>query len=241
MTQITNVSSGYAVLSDGAPVGGLATEGWCDGEVAATQHAAFQPLLDELRQGRPRRDFQVAADAVRATGLERPTVLEVGCGSGYYAEVFRLLLNGGLVYEGADVSPAMIDLARQTQPGIDFHVADACSLPFESGRFDVVFNGVSLMHIPEWRKAVAEARRVSRRFVVLHTVPLLRHRATTWMTKNAYGRPCVEIIFNEAELLGVLAAAGLRVVQSWPSLVYDLRSVLGESTPTATFLTEIQS
>ena len=42
--------------------------------------------------------MKVAAEAVAATGIPNPRVLEVGCGSGYYSEVFATLLKEGVRY-----------------------------------------------------------------------------------------------------------------------------------------------
>lgn len=237
------ISCNYEILAQGGDSVGSAenmlSEGWHFEDVAEAQHAAYQPLLEELRRGRPRLDFRVAAEAVRATGLAVPSLLEVGCGSGYYTEVFDRLVEGGVVYRGVDLSQAMIDLARLTYPNGHFEKADACALPFDNAQFDIVMNGVSLMHIVPWRQAVAEAARVTRRFVLLHTLPLLRKRPTTWLRKMAYGRCVNEVIINEEELLGAFDDFGLRMIMSWESISYDLSAVLGEAAITKTLLAEV--
>jgi hypothetical protein len=47
-------------------------------------------------------------------------------------------------------SDAMIARARLHYPSTAFEVADATALPYTDGAFDIVFNGVSLMHIVEY-------------------------------------------------------------------------------------------
>lgn len=231
------VSTGYVELTreDAASV---ALDGWSHQETAAAQDAAYAHLLDEMRRGQPRMDLAVATQAVEATGLVAPSLLEVGCGSGYYGEVFQVLLNGRVRYSGVDLSSSMIELARKRYPEWSFQVGDAQKLPVEDASVDIVMNGVSLMHIPDTSAALAEARRVARSHVILHTVPLLRRRGTTYLRKEAYGHPVVEIILNEIELRRLLHAEGLEIVGEWESIPYDLVHVLGEATHTRTFLCE---
>lgn len=225
MTRVGTVSRGYRIVSGGAPP---AEDGWARAEVASAQHAAFRGLLDALRAGDVRRDFRVAADAIGRTGLACPSVLEVGCGSGYYAEALDILLDGALVYHGVDLSPAMIELARASYPEARFALGDGADLPFAESSFDIVMNGVSLMHMPRWRAAIAEAARVTRAFVILHTLPMVRERPTTHLEKQAYGGTVREIILNEGEAMAAAADAGLEEVWRSRSIDYDLAHVLGE-------------
>ena len=95
------------------------------------------------------------------------------------------------------------------------------------------------MHLMSYQKAVEESRRVSRRWCIFHTVPLLQTRETTVLRKDAYGQPTLEIIFNNAELHAIFTANGLRVRAAIDSLPYDLEPVLGEPTVTKTFVCEI--
>ena len=237
------VSAGYTVIDQQTALR-LAAEGrsadaWEHGDVGERQEAAYGELLREMRQGRPRVDLAVGATAVAACGLKTPTLLEVGCASGYYKEVFDHLLGGRVRYAGIDRSDALIGLARRRRPDVPFDVADATRLPVPDAGVDIVFNGVALMHILDYEAAIAESRRAARRFVIFHTVPVLRHRSTTYLTKLAYGRPTVEIILNEGELRVLFARHGLAVRRVWDSIPYDLSAVLGEETPTRSFLCEV--
>lgn len=228
----------YQMIDRARAAAMAADDGWTFPDVAERQDAAFAELLGQLRAGQPRLDFRVAAASVAAAGMERPSLLEVGCASGYCRHVFDTLVPGGVDYRGADKSAALIDLARRKNPGLRFDAADAAALPYPDASVDIVFNGVALMHTVGYEAAIAEARRVARRWCVFHTVPVLHHRPTTFLAKEAYGRPVVEVIINEAELRLLFARHGLIVHRVWESISYDLSAILGEPTPTRTFLCE---
>ena len=127
--------------------------GWLAARTVARQEQVYRGLIADMHRGEPRIDFKVAAEAVVATGIANPRLLEVGCGSGYYLEVFASLLSGGVRYTGIDYSDAMITRARLHYPSTAFEVCDATRLPYADGAFDIVFNGVSLLHILDYQAA----------------------------------------------------------------------------------------
>ena len=84
-------------------------------------------------------------------------LLDLGCGTGQSRRVY----DGTFArYTGADLSPAAIAAARAAFPADEWVVADACRLPFEDGRFDVVAFSSLLHHIPDFPAAVREGFRV---------------------------------------------------------------------------------
>jgi len=89
-------------------------------------------------------------------------VLEIGCGSGFAAQL--ILLDAPRSYVGVDVMPEQLALARRRGLiAAEFRLEDATrlvSVPTASIDLVVVF-GI-LHHIPEWPRAVAECRRVLR-------------------------------------------------------------------------------
>jgi SAM-dependent methyltransferase len=210
--------------------------GWLAARTAARQERAYQSLITAMKHGEPRLDFKIAADAVAATGISNPTLLEVGCGSGYYADVFATMLGTGVRYSGVDYSSAMIARARARAPSGAFEVADATRLPYADHAFDIVFNGVSLMHILEYPAAIAEAARVAARYCVFHTVPVFHDHRTTFLRKYAYGAPVVEIVFGKRELMQLCQDAGLRLEREWPSIPYDVFEATGHHSATETYL-----
>lgn len=232
------VSSDYKFL-DKAAESLSSSAGWHQRAVAERQDAAYQELIRDMYAGQPRQDMLVAAEAVRRTGLKDALVLEVGCGSAYYREILSHLLQHDVRYVGLDYSRAMIQVALDRYGSSVLVVGDATALPFGARTFDVVFNGVSLMHILRYEAAILESRRVARDWCIFHTVPVLQKRSTTILQKRAYGEMTVEIIFNEHELWDILERRGLAVRHVLDSIPYDLETILGEPTKTKTYVCRV--
>jgi ubiquinone/menaquinone biosynthesis C-methylase UbiE len=98
-------------------------------------------------------------------GLASPTILDIGTGTGLFAESFA---RRGLSVPGVDAHPEMLEPARAFVPGADFRQAVAESLPFPDRAFDLAFMGLVLHETDDPLKALQEASRVSKsRLVVL--------------------------------------------------------------------------
>jgi SAM-dependent methyltransferase len=231
-------STDYQVLggAEEARKAQASSPGWLASRTVARQERAYRGLIAAMQRGEPRLDFTVAAEAVAATGLAKPSLIEIGCGSGYYSEVFATLLPDGVAYTGIDYSAAMIERARARYPAVQFEVADATRLPYGDAHFDVAFNGVSLMHIVDYAAAIREAARVASGYCILHTVPVFDDHGTTWLRKYAYGAPVVEIVFGRAELMSLCKEAGLLLERTWPCISYDVSDVTGHRSTTETYL-----
>ena len=235
--QPPSLSDVYQVLDQ--PIPAAPDEAWHSSDVSEWQEAAYTSVLSEMRKGSVRIDLAVAATAVQKTGLERPSLLDIGCGSGYYSEIFDFLLKGTVDYTGIDYSEAMVTLARCRYPQGRFQQADATALPFADNSFDIVFNAASLMHIPDHKAAIAESARVARRFCIFHTVPLLTTRPTTYLRRLLCGRPVLEVVFNQSELMALFTQSNLLPQSAWESHPYNLEPLLGEPTRSLTILCEV--
>jgi SAM-dependent methyltransferase len=207
-------STDYRVLGgiDEARRAANSSGGWFAARTVWQQERAYRRLIAAMKNGEPRLDFRIAAEAVAAAGLSNPRLLEIGCGSGYYSEVLTTLLPDGVRYTGIDYSEAMIVRAREHYPAIAFEVADATKLPYADQAFDIAFNGVSLMHIIDYQAAIREAARVAR-FCIFHSVPVFDDYPPTYLSKYAYGAPVVEVVFGKQELMSLCRDAGLRLVR----------------------------
>jgi len=84
-------------------------------------------------------------------------ILDVGCGTGRYAEVFS-----GNFY-GMDNNPEYIEYASKRHKG-NFAVMDATDLKFDDNKFDLVFNVGVFHHLSDEQviKTVKEMQRVAK-------------------------------------------------------------------------------
>lgn len=96
---------------------------------------------------------------------ERASVLEVGSGGGFNAEVFLEQFPGWRL-TASDYDPEMVALGRERLAHfgdqVEIRQADATELPMASGSFDVVVSIFVWHHIEDWPRAMAECARVLR-------------------------------------------------------------------------------
>lgn len=228
-------SSEYRVVD---PVAfSAALQGWQAPEVSERQLEAYRPLLETMRAGRVRRDFAVAAESLRLLPLTNPTIVEIGCGNGFYSEVFASLYRRPHRYIGVDYSEAMVASARKRYGALPVVVADASTLPFPPRAFDVGWSGTVLMHLPDYARAIRETCRVTRRFCVFHSVPVRLAGPTLFLTKRAYGVTVAEVLINRADLEESLQGSGLKIRHVLRSLPYRAGGV-ADDLDTLTYVCE---
>jgi SAM-dependent methyltransferase len=92
-------------------------------------------------------------------GIHAQTELDVGTGSGIFAEEFA---RRGLAVTGIDANADMLHGAHPYVPEGDFLQAIAENLPFADNAFDVVFLGLVLHETDDLVKTLQEAHRVAR-------------------------------------------------------------------------------
>ncbi len=89
------------------------------------------------------------------TGISGADVLDVGCGSGWFA---RYCSGKVKSYTGMDITSSCARMTKNVVPHVIVGTAE--SLPFEDASFDRVFYIDSFEHVPDQIKAAAEAFRV---------------------------------------------------------------------------------
>lgn len=151
------------------------TDGWMHPEVPAAQARLADRELVEWRAGGQHGPFDAARALLRAMQPAPASLLEVGCGAGYYAEIIAGE-HPHATYYGCDYAPGMVAQARARYPHRPFTACDQRDLAFYAdGSVDCAWSGGALLHLmsaDEWAQAIAELRRVTRRWVVLHRVPV---------------------------------------------------------------------
>ena len=120
----------------------------------------FNREIERLRD--PERIARLEVERVVNLALENlkevQTVLDVGTGSGLFAEQFAAK---GLKVTGLDVNPEMLPAAQQYVPSGTFQEGVAEKLPFLDGSFDLVFMGLLLHETDDLLAALREAHRVT--------------------------------------------------------------------------------
>lgn len=96
------------------------------------------------------------------------TVLEVGCGEGILAV---LMAKKGAIVTAVDISEKNLEaakkLADKEEVGIEFFKADAENLSFNDNSFDVIVADNVLEHLPDFKKGLAEIKRVTKKNAII--------------------------------------------------------------------------
>jgi SAM-dependent methyltransferase len=89
------------------------------------------------------------------------SVLDVGCAAGGFLPIWKAFAPE-VRYEGVDVSPALVDVARRLHPEATFHQGDVLAgLPLPDGAADVV-QALGWLHwVEDWERALAELWRLA--------------------------------------------------------------------------------
>lgn len=94
---------------------------------------------ETLRRG------ETALALLQSLRLDRPNILEVGCGNGWLCE--RLAEIGGVT--GVDIAGSAIEEAKRRVPNGEFFAGDFCSLTLPAFYFDVALTLETLSHVPD--------------------------------------------------------------------------------------------
>lgn len=178
------------------------------------QWMVAQKELEQFRLGNISSVFQAALDSLKVIDKRGLTLLDMGCGAGYYSEIINAQFGNKFKYTGADYSEAMVTLAKQLYPQTEFTVLDITNMQLPDKAFDVVFSGAVLVHLDDWKKALLELTRVCKTYLILHRTPLSEKK-----THRKIGRIYADVkaiynTFNSSELLGFVEQQGFRVVNT---------------------------
>jgi SAM-dependent methyltransferase len=190
------------------------SDSWKDPLIPQRQYeSCAKKELENYAKGLPVEPYDVLVNILKDTipDLHEKSILEVGCSSGYYNEVLKIKgINAK--YHGCDYSESFVNFAKRLFSAVDFQVQDACALTYQDRSFDIVISGGCLLHIMDYEKAIQEAARVAKKYVVFHRTPVLHAKETSYYVKTAYGVEMFEIHFNERELLKIFRKNGLKVL-----------------------------
>ncbi len=112
-------------------------------------------VYDDVREG----DVQLIARFLEELSEPaRCTVIDIGCGTGNYTDLFQKLSFAQMI--GVDPSEGMLEKARQKNPEIRFLPGTADCLPVETGSIDFAFMTDVIHHVPDLDAMFTEIHRV---------------------------------------------------------------------------------
>ena len=174
----------------------------------------YDVFADVFFVGRRRATFERLTTAAGVRTDER--VLDVACGTGYFARLIAERVGPGGLVVGIDASPEMITYARRKAVQLGnckFQLATAEALPFPEDHFDVVVSSLAMHHLPDDLQVVAfrEMRRVlrPRGALLVADAQMPRHglaRFVTALTGHAHMAritPHLEELARQAELTDI--------------------------------------
>lgn len=151
--------------------------------------------------------------AILAKNMDRPRILDLGCGAGWFAGILSAF--GPTL--GVELSPQAVEQARERYPMAKFVCADATQWQPDGGEFDVVVSQEVLEHIsdkPAYLKVVRQALKPGGYLIL--TTPNLRvleaipesERKAIWETQP------VELPVTRQELTKLLTEAGFEILET---------------------------
>ncbi|AQA03552.1 hypothetical protein BVC93_15300 [Mycobacterium sp. MS1601] len=182
-------------------------------------HPRTYELMADLHFLGSRRRRRVWADLVAASGA-RPgdRVIDIGCGTGYFASALSSAVSPGGAVVGIDPSPTLVDYAGRANPGgCTFAVAGAEDLPFADSSFDVAVSSLAFHHIPQrlWLWSMCEIHRVLRPGGLLFLADFRPPRLPLGVRK-VLARTGAEQMITDArvDLRDAITGAGLSIVRA---------------------------
>lgn len=117
---------------------------------------------------------------VRNLKQEPENILDIGCGTGYFAHLLKVMYPNAKVY-GVDISRTALSIGRNKYKDIKFLKADAeIKLPFKDNMFDLLISGEHIEHVRDIDQTLLEINRVTKNGgVLVVTTPNL----ASWMNR----------------------------------------------------------
>ena len=172
------------VLRDTKVFSALARLAWGDHITDLAKFRARAPFLsaqeyEDLYRKHPRvheeTDNSAACVARIIKDAEGKSLCDVGCGTGHLLTLIRAARPEIATLTGVDF---VIEDAKAL-PGIEFHAAKIEALPFPDRYFDTVVCTHVIEHILDYRAAIAELRRITRKKLII-VVPREREAIYTF-------------------------------------------------------------
>lgn len=125
---------------------------------------AYEDLADEYNAKidyKPHNAYYDRPNMLKLIGeVKGKSILDAACGPGKYAEI---LISKGAIVTGFDISPRMIELAKERNKSTGSFFIQDLSVPFEKlndNSFDIIVCALAMNYIEDWNFTIQEFYRV---------------------------------------------------------------------------------
>jgi SAM-dependent methyltransferase len=125
---------------------------------------AYEELADQYNAKidcKPHNAFYDRPNTLKLVGeVKGKSVLDAACGPGKYAEI---LISEGATVTGFDISPRMIELAKERNKNTGFFFAQDLATPFvtlNNNSYDIIVCALAMHYIEDWNSTIQEFHRV---------------------------------------------------------------------------------
>ncbi len=177
---------------------------WTDPEIAKQQREMNDQHFEAEEWPPHFGAFEVAVRSTNCPG----TILEVGCGVGHNREILDRAGVDYRHYDGVDISPAALALAKERYPESSW--APAAPDALTGNRRDIVIDGSCVLHVRDWRAHLANLCAASRRWVVLHRLPSVGVEQTHETSTTGYQLKFPAWKFNRGDVEAEMRRLGFQ-------------------------------
>ncbi|SRX75996.1 class I SAM-dependent methyltransferase [Aequorivita antarctica] len=125
---------------------------------------AYEKIADNynaLIENKPHNAYYDRPNTLKLIGeVKNKNILDAACGPGKYAEIF--IANGANV-TGFDLSPRMVQLAKERNGSSGFFFEQDLAKPFKTlseNSFDIVVCALAMQYVKNWNQTITEFHRV---------------------------------------------------------------------------------
>jgi len=186
---------------------------WKDNQVPALQRKVVTVQLENLHQGIIDPAFLSLTEALAEIKLSTFSLLDVGCATGYYAEVIKTLDKRSIDYEGCDYSEDMIRAAKGYYPNEKFETQDVTCLSYHNNAFDVVLISGVLEHVPDYHKGITEVCRIAKQYIIWHRCPLTSKFENVHTIASQYNIEVPRIYFSKKKIMDEIQQRGFCLIK----------------------------
>lgn len=212
-----NIPDKYLIISKKEALS--LTKAWLSKSIPEKQMKIVGPLLRKKNVPDVAKPVIKIIKSLKKTNLN---ILDIGCSGGYYYDFLKFAGLKHFRYQGCDISPEFIKLAKKLHPKLKFNLGDITKLPYKSGEFSFVFASAVLYYAQSYKKAIEELARVSSKYILLHRVAVFDNKQKTiHLSKKIYGVKMREMVFDWTELKSVFSKNSLVVKKLITYDVFD--------------------